>query len=326
MTVPALADTGFRPAPWLRGRHLQTIVPALLPARSFAPHSDSILVDVGSGCRLKILASHPPGGSRGTLVLIHGLGGSADSVYLLRTGRMALERGWTVVRVNLRNCGGTEALATTLYNAGQSEDAGRILEELSRREFPRPFALLGFSLGGNLALRYAGMAGSACRADAVVGINPPVNLQASVDCLEEPRNALYQGYFIWRLSRLIRLIRKVRPVPGPPLRGAILRSLRRFDTAFTAPDGGFASAEEYYRVASAAPHLDSLQVPSLILSSQDDPFVPARTFKGIGSPPGTRLRFLLSDQGGHVGYWQSGRPRFWAGAAALDFLGQSLGA
>jgi uncharacterized protein len=234
---------------------------------------------------------------------------------------MALQRGWVVVRVNLRNCGGTEALARTLYNAGQSEDAGRVLEVLDSAAFPRPFGVVGFSLGGNLALRYAGLTGSDCRADAVVGVSPPVDLEACVQCLEESRNAIYQAYFTWKLCRLLRRIRRTRPVGGPPdASSRAIRSVRRFDTLYTAPDGGFSSAEEYYRKASAGPHLNSLRVPTLILSSLNDPLVPAQIFGTNGQDGARKLRLLLPASGGHVGYWQSESPRFWAAKVALDFL------
>jgi len=313
---------GFRPAPWLPGRHLQTILPTLLPGPSVGAEPEARLVEVVPGSRIQILVSSPSGAPRGTLVLIHGLGGCADSGYLRRTARMALQRGWYAVRVNLRNCGGTEALAQTLYNAGQSEDAGRVLEEIEAAGLPRPFGVVGFSLGGNLALRYAGLAGAACRADALVGINPPVDLEACVRCLEEPRNTVYQAYFTWKLCRLLRRIRRTRSVPGPFPKARAIRSVRRFDTLYTAPDGGYSSAEEYYRHASAAPHLRSLGVPALIVSSRNDPLVPVEMFGEKTCGKSGKLRLLLPARGGHVGYWQSGTPRFWAGKAALDFLEQ----
>lgn len=277
-------------------------------------------MEVEPGSRIRILVSRPPGRGRGTIVLIHGLGGSANSGYLRRSARMALQRGWAAVRVNLRNCGGTEALSKTLYNAGQSEDVGRVLGELETAGLPRPFGLVGFSLGGNLALRYAGLAAADCRADAVVGVSPPVDLEACVRCLEEPRNAIYQAYFTWKLCRLLRRIRSSRPVPGPDPKARVIRSVRRFDTLYTAPDGGYPSAEAYYREASAGPHLKSLRAPALILSSLNDPLVPVEMFGSSSRNVPGGLRLLLPARGGHVGYWQSGAPRFWAAKAALDFL------
>ncbi len=313
-------EDGFRPAWWLPGRHLETIVPALLPSPPPAEREEEILVTAAEGVRLRIVLARPAGAPRGTLLLLHGLGGSSDSGYMRRTARMAQERGWIAARMNLRTCGGTEALSRTLYNAGQSEDAGRSLEALEEAGFPRPYALAGFSLGGNLALRYAGMAGSGCRADAAAGINPPIDLELCVRTLERPENAFYHAYFASALRRHLRRTRKVRPVPGPDPVPRWARTLRGFDTLYTAPDGGYASAEDYYRRASAAPHLPGLRVPSLILSSLNDPFVPGATFAPHhGLLPGT-LRFLHPARGGHVGYWQAGAPRFWAAEALLDFL------
>jgi predicted alpha/beta-fold hydrolase len=315
---------GFRPAPYLPGRHLQTIVPALIPPPRPGPGAESLVIEVEPGTSLRVLVDRPAQPVRGTLVLIHGLGGSADSAYLHRTARMALERGWIAVRVNLRTCGGTEALSGTLYNAGQSDDAGRVLARLADSGFPLPFALLGFSLGGNLVLRYAGRAEHRSLASAVVAVNPPIDLEACVRSLESRGNAFYHAYFTWRLCRLLRRIRRVREIPGPAANPFRIGSVRRFDSLFTAPDAGHRSAEEYYRHASAAPCLEGIQRPTLILSSQDDPFVPPEIFRGARDSSPRFLRLAQPRQGGHVGYWQSGAPGFWAGWAVLEYLEEVL--
>jgi predicted alpha/beta-fold hydrolase len=315
---------GFRPAPYLPGRHLQTIVPALLPHSRVGTESEGFLVEVEPGTSLRLLVDRPVGAARGTLVLVHGLGGSADSAYVWRTARMALERGWVAVRVNLRNCGGTEALAKTLYNAGQSDDAGKTLQALARSGFPRPFALLGFSLGGNLVLRYAGLAGDRCLAQAIAAVNPPVDLESCVRSLERGGNAVYHGYFTWRLCRLIRRIRRHREIPGPAANPFTIRSVRRFDALFTAPDAGYGSAEEYYRRASAGPCLAGIQAPTLIISSRDDPFIAPEVFSSLRNSCRGCLTLVQPARGGHVGYWQSGIPRFWAGWAVIEYLERVL--
>lgn len=310
----------FKPAPYLPGRHLQTIVPTLLPVSRPGIGGETFQVEVETGTSLRLLVDRPLGPARGTLVLVHGLGGSADSAYLHRTARSALERGWVAVRVNLRNCGGTEALAKTLYNAGQSDDAAKTLQALAGSGFPRPFALVGFSLGGNLVLRYAGRSGGGCLAGAVAAVNPPVDLESCVRSLERWSNAVYHGYFTWRLCRILQRIRRHREVPGPVANPLGIRSVRRFDELFTAPDAGYGSAEEYYRHASAAPSLAGIQAPTLILSSRDDPFVPPEVFQPLReSCPGC-LTLAQPARGGHVGYWQTGIPRFWAGWAVLEYL------
>ena len=316
---------GFHPSPWLPGRHLQTIVPALLHAPPTGIEEEARLVQVAPSSQVQILIARPGGKPRGTVLLIHGLVGSAESGYMRRTAAMACQRGWVAVRMNLRGCGGTEALARTLYNAGQSDDVGRVLEDLEAASLPRPFGLVGFSLGGNLALRYAALEGPGCRADRVVGANPPIELEACVRSLEEARNFIYHAYFADRMCRHLQVIRKVRHVPGAnPVPWAI-RSVRRFDTLYTAPDGGYASAEDYYGATSAAPHLRGLRVPTLVLSALNDPFVPAEIFHPHQGTAGGRLQLVQPASGGHLGYWQHGEPHFWAGKAVLSFLGNGAG-
>jgi len=310
---------GFRPVPWLPGRHLQTIVPSLWPVAAVSERSESRVVGVAQGSSVRVMIDRPASGRRGTLVLVHGMSGSAESAYMRRTARQALCVGWAVVRMNLRNCGGTEHLSSTLYNAGQSGDLACVLEHLQQQQFPRPFAAAGFSLGGNIVLLYAGRSGDACLADAVAAVNPPIDLEACARAIGAPSNRIYQAYYVLRLCRQVKRVARVRaPINPPPVRTEI-RTVRRFDELYTAPDGGFASAEEYYARSSAAPTLSDLRRPAMLLSALDDPFVPPEMFVPHHGNP--RLRLLQPRHGGHCGYWQSGTPRFWAAEAILGFVG-----
>ena len=303
----------------MRGPHAQTIVPSLLPARAVRGAVQAIDVPVGAGTQVRIVVTRPPAAPRGTLLAIHGLSGSAESGYMRRTAVQAQARGWAVVRINLRNCGGTEALAATFYNAGQSDDADAVLRAIEEKGLPRPYALLGFSLGGNIALLYAGRSGSACRADAVCGVNPPVDLPVCIEAIERADNVLYHAYFTRSLCAQLRRIRRVRKVPGPEATPGSIGGVRGFDDLFTAPDAGYASAADYYRGASAAAVLTGLKRPALILSAQDDPFVPVSMFDAHRAASNA-LRFAHPSRGGHCGYWGARRPRFWAAEAALRFF------
>jgi len=303
----------------MRGPHAQTIVPALFPARTVRGPVETIDVPVAAGTQMRIVVTFPAAAPRGTLLAIHGLTGSAESGYMRRTAVQAHARGWVVVRINLRNCGGTEAIASTLYNAGQSDDADAALRAIEAKGLPRPYVLLGFSLGGNIALLYAGLSGSACRADAVAGVNPPVELSVCIDAMERPGNALYHAYFTRNLCSHLRRMRRVRKVPGPEARPGTVGGVRGFDDLFTAPDAGYASAASYYRGASAAAVLSGLRRPALILSAQDDPFVPVSMFDAHRAACRV-LRFAHPRRGGHCGYWGARRPRFWAAEAALRFF------
>jgi predicted alpha/beta-fold hydrolase len=290
-----------------------------MPARAVRGPVETIDVEVAAGTRVRLVVTTPKAASRGTLLAIHGLGGSAESGYMRRTAVQAHARGWTVARLNLRNCGGTEALAATLYNAGQSDDADAALQALEARGLPRPYGLLGFSLGGNIAMRYAGLSGDLCRADAVVGVNPPVDLALCVDAIERTRNALYNAYFTRGLCAQLRRIRRVRTVEGPKATFRAIGGIRGFDDSFTAPDAGYASAADYYRGASAAPVLSGVRRPALILSAQDDPFVPVSMFDAHRAAS-SALRFAHPAAGGHCGYWGTHWPRYWAADAALRFF------
>jgi len=303
----------------MRGPHAQTIVPSFLPARAVHGAVETIDVPVAAGTQVRIVVTRPPATPRGTLLAIHGLSGSAESGYMRRTAVQAHARGWAVVRINLRNCGGTEALAATFYNAGQSDDADAVLRAIEENGLPRPYVLLGFSLGGNIALLYAGLSGSACLADAVCGVNPPVDLPVCIDAIERSGNALYHAYFTRSLCAQLRRIRLVRKVPGPLATPAAIGGVRGFDDLFTAPDAGYANAADYYRGASAAAVLTGVRRPALILSAQDDPFVPVSMFDAHRAAS-SALRFVHPRWGGHCGYWGARRPRFWAAEAALLFF------
>jgi predicted alpha/beta-fold hydrolase len=140
--------TPYRPPWWLRGGHLQTLVPHLIdrPAQPTTERELIVAVEPGTSVRVRLTA--PERGKRGTLLLVHGLAGSGDSRGVVSTADEAVARGWTVARVDLRNCGGTAQLASTLYNAAQSDDLAAVLSELIALDLPRPMALIGFSLGG----------------------------------------------------------------------------------------------------------------------------------------------------------------------------------
>jgi predicted alpha/beta-fold hydrolase len=243
------------------------------------------------------------------------MGGSAESCYLRHTAAAALARGYVAVRMNHRSCGGTEARCRTLANGGQSDDAGEVLRALDDAGFPRPLAAIGFSLGGNVVLRWAGMAGEEAIADRVAGVNAPVDLARCCAALERPGNWPYHAFFVSMLCRHVRRVRKLRAVPGPPAVPAVIRTLRRFDAAFTAPDAGFSTAEAYYAWGSAGPHLGGVRVPGLVLSTVNDPCVPLTVFEPHRAGASPALAWRQPARGGHLG------DRAAMTAALLEWMG-----
>lgn len=259
-----------------------------------------------------------------TLVFIHGLEGCSDSHYMLGIANKAWRRGFNVVRLNQRNCGGTEHLTPTLYNNGMSGDIRAVLGELAANDGLDAIWLGGYSMGGNLVLRAAGELGGSNRAlKGIVAVCPNIDPAACTDALIQPRNWIYNLHFVRNLKA--RLRRKAALFPGKfdlaPLAG--IRTLLDFDEAYTAPDGGYRNAADYYEQAGSRHMLGSIAVPTLILTAQDDPFIPYRIFDWPALRRNSRIRFEASAHGGHCGFIQrssAGGDRYWAENRLTDFI------
>ncbi len=254
------------------------------------------------------------------IVLVHGLTGSADSPIVVGLAHLAWHAGFNVVRLNQRNCGGSEHLSRGLYHSGLSQDFVEVATELQKKDGFERIWLVGYSMGGNLVLN-AGLRHSP-GVRGVVAICPSADLQECADALEQRDNFIYQNYFVTQLKKKLR--EKVRAFPTSySLRHLDkVRSIRQFDEWYTAPDAGFTSASDYYKKTSSAPHLNKLAVPALVIAAQDDPFIPfpsiARACKNNAA-----LTFLGPQHGGHCGFFSTDRSsqgRFWAEKTAIDFV------
>ena len=257
------------------------------------------------------------------LVLLHGLEGSSDSGYMLGTAEKAFRTGFSVLRLNQRNCGGTEALTPTLYNSGLSGDIRFVVENLIERDRLTEIFVAGFSMGGNLVLKMAAEFSGAVPAElrAAIGVCPSCDLAACADAIGEPRNALYERHFVKRLKQRMRL--KADLFPGLyPLNGLEkVRSVREFDDVITARFCGFRNADDYYARSSALPLLGQIRVPALLLTAQDDPMVPFASFRAPSLRGNPRITFEAPRYGGHCAFISrsSGEERFWAEARIVEF-------
>lgn len=257
-----------------------------------------------------------------TLVLLHGLEGSSDSGYMLGTADQAFGAGFNVLRLNQRNCGGTEKFTPTLYNSGLSCDIRAVVGELIEGDqLPEIFAV-GFSMGGNLVLKMVGEFGAAPpQLRAVAGVCPSCDLGACADAIGEFRNRVYERHFVKRLKH--RMQHKSELFPGQyPLNGMRkVRSVREFDDAITAKFCNFRDADDYYAKSSALPLLCKIQVPTLILAAQDDPMIPFRSFNAAKLAANPRITLEAPRHGGHcafIGRKKDGQ-RFWAEARIVEF-------
>jgi predicted alpha/beta-fold hydrolase len=227
----------------------------------------------------------------------------------------AYRAGFNVIRMNQRTCGGTEHLTPTLYNSGLSQDYRAIVHELARVDGLDRIWLVGYSMGGNLVLKAAGEAASSETAMAgVIAVCPNIDPPQCVEALEQPRNWIYHRHFL--VSLKARLRRKAALFPGKwdlnELDG--IAWISEFDDRYTAPDGGYASGADYYDRAGARHVLGKIAVPTIIITAQDDPFIPYSMFSLAEIHQNPHIRFMAPQYGGHCGFFQQHRQdedRFW---------------
>jgi uncharacterized protein len=317
----------FVPRRGLSGGHRQTLASFFLPRHVSLPPPEARFIEVEPGVKV-LVHCHWQGDRRNalTVLIVHGLEGSSDSTYMLGIAAKGLARGMNIVRMNQRNCGGTEALAPTLYHSGRSQDVAAVTQNLIEQDHISRFALAGFSMGGNLVLKLAGEWGSAGPSQfrAVAAVCPAVNLAASADALHLRSNRLYEQYFLWKLNHRLRT--KARLFPGvfdtSRLRG--IRSLREFDDRITAFYCGFTGADDYYDRAAAAHVIDRIAVPTFILNAANDPFIrilPETRQKILDNP---HITFVETEDGGHCSYLAKANGRgndgYWAESQIVEFL------
>ncbi|WP_051670472.1 YheT family hydrolase [Bryobacter aggregatus] len=263
---------------------------------------------------------------RGELIVLHGLEGSHESGYMKSMAQAALVRGFRVHRLNMRTCGGTEALAPTLYHAGLTSDLRSILQSLSAAG-RGPIFLVGYSLGGNVVLKLTGELGSEARTlgvAGVVGISTPLDLMACCKRMQEPRNFIYSSKFIDRLKARYRRRAAVFPERFPLDGLDLVKSVLEFDDKFTARAFGFGDAANYYATQSAQGFLSGIAVPTLLIHSADDPLIPAWVYERAAPERNPSIQLKLTRYGGHVGFLSSSGMRFWSEECAADWVQQQI--
>jgi predicted alpha/beta-fold hydrolase len=263
--------------------------------------------------------------SHTTLIALHGLNGSSDAHYMRGLAAKAFAAGMNVVRLNQRNCGGTEHLSAGLFHSGLTADAKHVIEELTSKDGVRAIAVAGYSLGGNLALKLAAEYGDAAPAAlrAVAAVSPILEIEACVRALERTSNWIYQWNFVRDLKARMRRKDKHRPGAFDLSRLPSVRTVREFDEMFTAPHFGFAGAADYYHRASAMRIIDRIAVPALIVTAEDDPFVPPDPFRDPKVTKNPHITLEISAHGGHCGFVgpSSGEDDgYWAESRIVEFV------
>jgi len=336
LPTAAIHREHFTPRRFLSNGHLQTIAGDFLPRPNHLSPPESVLVEVSPATDNQIASqilchchwqSADVRAQAPTAIILHGLEGSSSSQYVLGNANKLFQSGCNAIRMNMRNCGGTEHLSPTLYHSGLSSDVLAVLRYFADRDRLRSISLVGYSMGGNLVLKLAGELGSSRppQLRSVVGVSPAMDLGPSADALHEPRNRLYEHRFLRALLKRFRRKAALFPRAFDPARADDIRSLRDFDDRITALYSGFSGADDYYHRAAAARVLSRIDVPTLILHALDDPFVrliPETRAAILANP---HITLIEPPHGGHCAFLAPAIPAhsydgYWAEHTLLRFL------
>lgn len=306
----------FAPRRFFSNSHLQTILGNFLPRTNALSSAEPVLVEVAPAInnqvasRIRCDCHWQPAevrASRPTAIIVHGLEGSSNSQYVIGNANKLWQAGANIIRMNMRNCGGTEALSPTLYHSGLSGDVGAVMRHFTQLHDLSSFSLIGYSMGGNLVLKLAGDLGESAPRTlrSVIGVSPAIDLGPSADALHAPQNRIYEIKFLYALLARYRRKAALFPQAYDPARADGIRSIRAFDDRITAFYSGFTGVDDYYYRASSARVLDRIAVPTLIVNAADDPFIrllPDSRRKIAANP---NITFIETRHGGHCAFLAS---------------------
>lgn len=310
----------------LRSGHMQTLVLPFFTVPP-APPGERVAIPVRHGHligRLDHVAS-----PRGVAIVIHGINGTAEEAFVLRTAAKLQRKGFDTLRLNLRGSGESMGAAAGMTHSGLTDDLRAVYDHLLTRY--EHVACVGFSLGGQLLLRTVGEWGDAppAGACAAVSISAPIDLVRCSAFVARRETALYEWFLVTRLRR--RYARLVAAMPPEFTRERVraVKTIRHFDDAVIAPLHGFRDADHYYESSGASAVLPAVRVPTVIVHAADDPLVPVAPVLDARATASSWVRFVVTERGGHVGFVAQ-RPaagdddRYWAECRAADFVGASV--
>ncbi len=308
----------FRPAWWLRNPHLQTLWPTWFRKRpKLALTAER--VELPDGDFIDLAWTDTNGGPR--VLLLHGLEGSLDSHYARSTLAALHGAGLHAVFMHLRGCSDEPNRLAHSYHSGATEDLAEIIAHIESTTGQPPAAAVGFSLGGNLLLKYLGEQGVNTPLQAAAAVSVPFRLMDAARRLEQGPSRIYREHLMQRLrgSYLHKFAKRPVPLEIDVRR---LRSFYDFDDQVTAPLNGFAGADDYYDQCSCRRYLGRVETPTLVLHARDDPFMYPETVPGEAElGPGIHLE--LSAKGGHVGFVEGsipGKAGYWTDRRIPEFL------
>lgn len=292
----------FDPFPLAKGATQQTILGSFFHWQR-NPKSKRELITLADKDQIAIEVTMPKKWKEEdvTVVMLHGLCGSHKSPYLVRMTKKLSKKGIRCVRVNMRGCGSGKGYAKNIYHSGRSGDIHQVVKYLKQNYPKSPMVLIGFSLGANIVLKLAGELGPLARVvlKKVIAIAPPTDLYNSVQMLHDPKNQIYEKYFLKLLKNEVReRERKFPDIPKTSFPREM--SLYDFDRIYTAPSCGFKNALDYYEKCSSKWVIKEIDIPCKILFAEDDPIIDHRTLDHFHLPK--HVQIFKTKHGGHLGF------------------------
>jgi len=327
--IRPVSHTPFQPAWWLKHAHLQTIFAKYLsPKHRLNTEAETITLPDGDEVQLNWLHSKTGSNNSPVIILLHGLAGDINSHYIQAMLAQCNTLGWTAVLLHFRGCNGKPNKLPRAYHSGDTADAALVITQVKRRYPNRPLVAVGYSLGGNVLLKYCGEQAGQNPLSAAVAVCPPLSLSACAKRINTGSSKLYQRYLLGRLKRST--LRKLEqfadfPLPLTPQQVQGFSSIEQFDEYYTAPIHGFLNAQDYYQKASGKAFLRHICIPTLIIHAKDDPFLSAEVIPKANelSP---YIHYELTSGGGHVGfvYGSPLKPKFWLNQRIPQFITEQL--
>jgi len=317
-------NASFKPAWWLPGGHLQTVWQTLCrrPIKNLNLRRERFELPDGDFVDLDWVGV----GSGPIVLVLHGLEGSICSPYAKGMLSAVLQRGWRGVFMHFRGCSEEINRHPRSYHSGDTQDVASVMSAIHERESKTVLAAVGFSLGGNVLLKWLGESGEKSLLKAAVAISVPFELHKTADRVSQGFSRIYEINFLWSLRKKMRAKFDIQtsPIELPQLKK--LKSLREFDEKVTAPLHGFCSADDYYQKSSSRQFLNKIQVPTLLLQSKDDPLMTADVLPHEDELS-SQVTLELSEKGGHVGFVTGDLPwraQYWLEQRVPEFLTQYL--
>jgi predicted alpha/beta-fold hydrolase len=307
----------YSPPFFLFNAHLETIYPALLRRVNIAPYKrERITTPDNDFLDLDWLTQH----STKLVIISHGLEGNSQRPYVKGMAKALFSNGYDVLAWNFRGCSEEMNRQLRFYHSGATEDLETVVQHALTTKRYTELYLVGFSLGGNLTLKYLGEKTPHPSIKKAATFSVPVDLKSSCEKISLPMNRIYSRRFVNSLKT--KIIRKAAIMPGLDLSCLDkIRSLQEFDDAYTAPLHGFKNALTYYTACSALNFLNTISIPTLMINTQNDPFLSKQCLAAEEFKDHPNLVFEITAKGGHVGFAQINKNGlYWSEFRALGWF------